>query len=106
MARTNIKRAKAIQIMNENANESISDVVSLIAETLDLKDYNARQLYCYIVRNDMAPGTIPARGRPKKVKIEKLELINPDTIDYEAIKEKNLRKIRSVHRQMMVDGKV
>lgn len=68
------KRAQAISIMNANKDKSMSDVVALIAKTIDVTEANARSYYRWIAANGLATANVEAKSKaekPAKVKAEK-----------------------------------
>lgn len=62
------KRAQAISIMNANKDKSMSDVVALIAKTIDVTEANARSYYRWIVANGLADGKVETKTKTAKTK--------------------------------------
>lgn len=72
------KRAQAISIMNANKDKSMSDVVALIAKTIDVTEANARSYYRWIAANGLATANVEAKSKakaekPAKAKVEKVK---------------------------------
>jgi len=52
------KRSDAIAIMSANATKSMSEVVTLIADAINVTEGNAKSYYRYIVEHKLAPGVV------------------------------------------------
>ena len=71
------KRSDAIAIMSANADKTMSEVVPLIADAINVTEGNAKSYYRYIVEHKLAPGFVVKSTRgvtaAKLVKQVKLE---------------------------------
>lgn len=71
------KRSDAIAIMSANADKTMSEVVTLIADAINVTEGNAKSYYRYIVEHKLAPGLVVKSTRgvtaAKLVKQVKLE---------------------------------
>jgi len=74
------KRSDAIAVMVANSTKPMSEVVVLIAETINVTVPNAKSYYRYIVEHKLAPGTVEKSTRAvfdkkleKRVKLEQRE---------------------------------
>jgi len=71
------KRSDAVAIMSANSNKSMAEVVTLIADAINVTEANAKSYYRYIVEHKLAPGTVTKSARKltdakvdKQVKLE------------------------------------
>lgn len=71
------KRSDAIAIMSANADKTMSEVVPLIADAINVTEGNAKSYYRYIVEHKLAPGLVVKSTRgvttAKLIKQVKLE---------------------------------
>lgn len=74
------KRSDAIAVMVANSTKPMSEVVVLIAETINVTVANAKSYYRYIVEHKLAPGKVEKSARvvsdkklEKRVKLEQRE---------------------------------
>jgi hypothetical protein len=71
------KRSDAVAIMSANADKTMSEVVTLIADAINVTEGNAKSYYRYIVEHKLAPGFVVKSTRgvtaAKLVKQVKLE---------------------------------
>jgi hypothetical protein len=71
------KRSDAIAVMSANADKTMSEVVPLIADAINVTEGNAKSYYRYIVEHKLAPGFVVKSTRgvtaAKLVKQVKLE---------------------------------
>ena len=66
------KRSDAIAVMVANSTKPMSEVVVLIAETINVTVANAKSYYRYIVEHELAPGTVEKTKRAiSDTKLEK-----------------------------------
>ena len=66
------KRSDAIAVMVANSTKPMSEVVVLIAETINVTVANAKSYYRYIVEHKLAPGTVEKTKRAvSDAKLEK-----------------------------------
>ena len=107
------KRSQAVAIMKANAEAPMASVVTLIAQTIDVSEANAKSYYRYIVEHKLAPGIVAKTTRavkekvakaPKVVKIVKTPKVSmkADTSDFEVekIKAANLARMKAVTRSL------
>jgi len=115
------KRNDAIEIMKANATLPMRDVVALIADRIGVTDANAKSYYRWIVTNGKAPGVIEKSERAAKAvstKAPKVKAIKPQKFpkvlmtdkkkvtdktveELEDIKNKNLARLKAVHKKYM-----
>jgi hypothetical protein len=66
------KRSDAVAIMSANADKSMAEVVTLIADAINVTEGNAKSYYRYIVEHKLAPGTVTKSSRKlTDAKVEK-----------------------------------
>jgi len=65
------KRSQAVAIMKANADSPMAEVVTLIAQAIDVTEANAKSYYRYIVEHKLAPGIVAKTTRAVKEKVAK-----------------------------------
>lgn len=68
------KRSEAVAVMKANSTKSMAEVVALIVKAIDVTEANAKSYYRYIVKHNLAPGSVEKAAKaPKtpKVKVAK-----------------------------------
>ena len=66
------KRAQAISIMNAHTDKPMAAVVTLIADTINVTEANARSYYRYIVAHKLAGGSVDTTTKAKAAPKAKL----------------------------------
>jgi len=66
------KRAQAISIMNAHPDKPMAAVVTLIADTINVTEANARSYYRYIVAHKLAGGSVDTTTKAKAAPKAKL----------------------------------
>ena len=107
------KRSQAVAIMKANADAPMASVVTLIAQTIDVSEANAKSYYRYIVEHKLAPGIVAKTTRAVKEKVAKAPKVakvvktpkvsmKADTSDFEVekIKAANLARMKAVTRSL------
>ena len=100
------KRAQAISIINANAKLTVSEVVALIATTINVTEANAKSYYRWIIKHKLAPACKDeptqskakpklAKAKPTKTKQVKAETLLPE-VEIERIRAANLARIKEV----------
>lgn len=114
------KRSDAVAIMLAHADKTMSEVVPLIADAINVTEGNAKSYYRYIVEHKLAPGfvvkstrgvtaaklvkQVKLEGRQYKAKtkaaavaaITKAPIAYTDNAEVAKIKEANLKRMREV----------
>ena len=119
------KRSEAIEVMKANADKTMAEVVTLIAERIGVTEANAKSYYKWIVQHGMAPGEIVKSTRakaepkaksvktakPKLVKVPKPKvqgdkpLVTDKTVEEIAdIRAKNLQRLKAVGQKYAIDN--
>lgn len=89
------KRSKAIEVMKENANVPMDEVVTLIAEAIDVNRSEARNYYRWLSENGYAPGKVDNNRKRLSSNYNKDDKFckpeaNLDTINIKSSESKNL----------------
>ena len=66
------KRAQAISVMNANPDKPMATVVTLIADTINVTEANARSYYRWIVAHKLAAGSVEKTTKAKAAPKAKL----------------------------------